>query len=46
VTHDMSKGKLASAVTVASKDETKLLAESIERLRKSMIILLKRVRKK
>jgi len=46
VTHDMSKGKLASAVVVASKDETKLLAESIERLRKSMIILLKRVRKK
>ncbi|HHB75993.1 MAG TPA: HAMP domain-containing protein, partial [Desulfobulbus sp.] len=46
VTHDMSKGKLASAVVVSSKDETKLLAESIERLRKSMIILLKRVRKK
>ena len=46
VTHDMSKGKLASAVVVATKDETKLLAESIERLRKSMIILLKRVRKK
>jgi len=46
LTHDMSKGKLASAVTVSSRDETKLLAESIERLRKSMIILLKRVRKK
>ncbi len=46
VTHDMSKGKLASTVAVTTKDETKLLAESIERLRKSMIILLKRVRKK
>lgn len=46
LTHDMSKGKLSSAVVVSTKDETKLLAESIERLRKSMIILLKRVRKK
>ncbi len=46
VTHDMSKGKLASAVSVSSRDETKQLAESIERLRKSMVILLKRVRNK
>ncbi len=46
LTQDMSKGKLSSAVVVSTKDETKLLAESIERLRKSMIILLKRVRKK
>lgn len=46
MTHDMSKGKLSSAVTVSTKDETKLLAESVERLRKSMIILLKRMRKK
>ena len=38
----MSKGKLADPIMVTSKDETKLLAESIERLRKSMIILLKR----
>jgi methyl-accepting chemotaxis protein len=42
VTLDMSKGKLASPISVDTKDETKLLAESIERLRKSMIILLKR----
>jgi len=41
-TLDMSKGKLASPISVNTKDETKLLAESIERLRKSMIILLKR----
>ncbi len=46
LTQDMSKGKLSSAVVVSTRDETKLLAESIERLRKSMIILLKRVRKK
>jgi len=46
VTHDMSKGKLSSTVTVSTKDETKLLAESVERLRKSMVILLKRMRKK
>jgi len=41
-TLDMSKGKLASPISVDTKDETKLLAESIERLRKSMVILLKR----
>lgn len=41
-TLNMSKGKLADPIMVTSKDETKLLAESIERLRKSMIILLKR----
>jgi methyl-accepting chemotaxis protein len=46
LTHNMSKGKLSSAVVVSTHDETKLLADSIERLRKSMIILLKRVRKK
>ncbi len=46
MTHDMSKGKLATSVSVSTRDETKQLAESIERLRKSMIILLKRVRKK
>ncbi len=38
----MSKGKLSDAISVTTKDETKLLAESIEKLRKSMIILLKR----
>lgn len=41
-TLDMSKGKLAAPISVDTKDETKLLAESIERLRKSMVILLKR----
>ncbi len=41
-TLDMSKGKLASPISVDTKDETKLLAESLERLRKSMVILLKR----
>ena len=41
-TEAMSKGTLSSSVTVTTKDETKLLAEAIERLRKSMIILLKR----
>lgn len=41
-TMNMSKGKLAEPIVVTSKDETKQLAESIERLRKSMIILLKR----
>lgn len=46
ITHDMSKGKLATPVSVTSKDETKLLAESVERLRKSMVILLKRMKKK
>jgi methyl-accepting chemotaxis protein len=46
ITHDMSKGRLSSTVTVSTKDETKLLAESVERLRKSMVILLKRMRKK
>ncbi|HID70874.1 MAG TPA: HAMP domain-containing protein [Desulfobacterales bacterium] len=44
-TLDMSKGKLDSPISVNTKDETKLLAESIERLRKSMIILLKRKKK-
>lgn len=44
-TLNMSKGKLADPITVTTKDETKLLAESIERLRKSMIILLKRRKK-
>lgn len=38
----MSKGKLDDSISVTTKDETKLLAESIERLRRSMIILLKR----
>ncbi len=46
VTHEMSKGKLATPVTVTSKDETRLLAESVERLRKSMVILLKRMKKR
>jgi len=46
ITHEMSKGKLATPVTVTSKDETRLLAESVERLRKSMVILLKRMKKK
>lgn len=41
-TLDMSRGKLASPISVKTKDETKTLAESIERLRKSMVILLKR----
>ncbi len=41
-TLDMSKGKLTSPISVDTKDETRLLAESIERLRKSMVILLKR----
>ncbi|RUM34622.1 MAG: hypothetical protein DSY50_06165, partial [Desulfobulbus sp.] len=41
-TMNMSKGKLAEPIAVTTKDETKLLAEAIERLRKSMIILLKR----
>ncbi len=41
-TEAMSKGSLSSSITVATKDETKLLAEAIERLRKSMLILLKR----
>jgi HAMP domain-containing protein len=46
ITHDMSKGKLATPVSVTSRDETRLLAESVERLRKSMVILLKRMKKK
>jgi methyl-accepting chemotaxis protein len=41
-TMNMSKGKLSEPIVVTTKDETKLLADSIERLRKSMIILLKR----
>jgi methyl-accepting chemotaxis protein len=41
-TMNMSKGKLSESIMVTTKDETKLLADSIERLRKSMIILLKR----
>ncbi len=41
-TDAMSKGALSSPVSVKSRDETKLLAEAIERLRKSMLILLKR----
>ncbi len=45
VTHDMGKGKLSTAVVVATKDETKLLADSIELLRKSMNILMKRMKK-
>jgi len=44
-TEAMSKGELTSSVVVASKDETKLLADAIERLRKSMVILLKRKQK-
>ena len=44
-TEAMSKGELTSSVVVASKDETRLLAEAIERLRKSMVILLKRKQK-
>ncbi len=46
ITQDMSKGKLSKPVVVNAKDETKILAESIELLRKSMIILFKRARKK
>ncbi len=46
VTHNMSKGKLSAPVAVKTKDETRVLAESIELLRKSMNILLKRMSKK
>jgi len=46
MTQEMSKGKLATPIKVTSKDETKLLAESIERLRRSMTLLLKRVKKR
>ena len=46
ITHEMSKGKLATPVTVTSNDETKLLGDSVERLRKSMVILLKKMKKK
>lgn len=46
MTQELSKGKLAKPVKVTSKDETKLLAESIERLRRSMTLLLKRAKKK
>lgn len=45
MTQAMSKGQLATPVEVTSKDETKLLAESIERLRRSMTLLLKRMKK-
>ncbi len=42
ITKNMSKGKLSTPVNITTKDEIKLLGESIERLRKSMVILLKR----
>lgn len=45
MTQAMSKGQLSKPVKVTSKDETKLLAESIERLRRSMTLLLKRMKK-
>lgn len=41
----MSKGKLKSTISVDTNDETKMLADSIERLRKSMLILMKRIQK-
>ena len=46
MTQAMSKGQLSTSVEVTSKDETKLLAESVERLRRSMTLLLKRMKKK
>ncbi|HID03640.1 MAG TPA: HAMP domain-containing protein, partial [Desulfobacterales bacterium] len=46
MTQAMSKGQLSTPVEVTSNDETKLLAESVERLRRSMTLLLKRMRKK
>jgi len=45
MTQAMSKGQLSTPVEVTSTDETKLLAESVERLRRSMTLLLKRMRK-
>jgi HAMP domain-containing protein len=45
MTEAMSKGQLTSSVVVSAKDETKILAEAIERLRKSMLILLRRKQK-
>lgn len=45
MTQAMSKGQLSTPVEVTTKDETKLLAESVERLRRSMTLLLKRMRK-
>ncbi len=44
MTHAMSKGKLSETISVDTKDEIRLLAESIERLRRSMTILMKRRR--
>ncbi len=41
ITKDMSRGKIYSKVVVSTKDEIKTLAVSIERLRKSVVILMK-----
>ncbi len=44
-TTNMSKGKLSDPITVTSKDETKDLSEALDKLRRSMVILLKRRQK-